>query len=171
MAWNDVMVPMLRMMIEDMNSESYKYEDERLEKQLLLAAQLIQGGELDFPYEYSINIPAIILSPDPVEQGDNVFINLVTLKAACLLDRAEARIAAEQGIDISDVGSRIALTGRATNKLALLKPGSNGFCDAYATAKKEFMLGSLTPGMAIVSPFRVWEGWGEAGLEAFTDEV
>jgi hypothetical protein len=169
MAWNDVMVTMLRMMIDDVDSTAYKYDDERLEKQLLLSAQLIQTGELEFTVAYTINIPSITLSPDPVTENDNAFINLVTLKAACLLDMAEARIAAEQGIDISDVGSRIALSGRATNKLALLKAGSGGFCDAYKQAKKEFVLGSMSPGMAIVSPFRLYAGFTD-GLEAFTDE-
>jgi hypothetical protein len=79
------------------------------------------------------------------------------LKAACLLDRSEARIAAEQGIDISDVGSRIALTGRATNKIALLKQG--GYCEAYDLARKEYILGNLNPGIAVTSPFRLYAGW------------
>lgn len=156
MAWNDVMVPMLRMMIEDMDSTSYKYDDDRLEMQILLAAQLMQGGEITFPNTYTINIPVITLTPDPITLGDNVFINLVTLKAACMLDMTETRIAAEQGIDISDVGSRIALSGRAGNKIALLKNG--GFCEAYKKAKQEYLLGSLAPGMAVISPFRIFAG-------------
>jgi hypothetical protein len=149
---------MLRMMIGDMDIDNYTYDDERLEKQLLLAAQLIQGGELTFPKTYTISIPAITVTPDPVDDPqDNAFINLVTLKAACLLDTAEARIAAEQGIDISDVGSRIALSGRAGSKIAMLK--DVGYCAAYALAKKEFVLGSLNPGLAVVSPFRIFAGW------------
>jgi hypothetical protein len=159
MAWNDTMVPMLRLMIGDVDPTNYKYDDDRLEQQLLLAAQLIQGGELDFPNVYVINIPSIELSPDPTEQSpqDDAFVNLVTLKAACLLDTVEARIAAEQGIDISDVGSRIALSGRAGNKIKLLLGG--GYCAAYQLAKKEYLMGSLCPGMAVMSPFRIFNGW------------
>lgn len=162
MAWNDTMVILVRLMIDDMDSTDYKYADDRLEQQILLAAQLMQGGEITFPNTYTISVPAITISPDPVELGDNVFINLVSLKAACLLDKAEARLAAEQGIDISDVGSRIALTGRATNKIKLLESG--GFCEEYKKAKLEYLSGSMNPGMAVLSPFRMFGGYDYNGV-------
>lgn len=165
MAWNDSMVLMLRLTIDDMDSTDYKYEDDRLEQQLLLAAQLMQGGEITFPNTYTISVSEITLSPDPTVVGDNVFINLVVLKAACLLEKTETRLAAEQGIDISDVGSRIALTGRAQNKIALLQKG--GFCEDYKKAKQEYLLGVMNPGLAVLSPFRIFAGYDASDSVSF----
>lgn len=161
-AWYDEMVFMLRAAIGDMDDTNYKYGDDRLAQQILIAAQLMQGGEITFPNTYTINIMAITLSPDPIEVGDNAFINLVTLKAACMLDMTETRIAAEQGIDISDVGSRIALSGRAENKIALLKSG--GYCEQYKLAKQAYLFGDMNPGRAVVSPFRFLAGYDQTSV-------
>ena len=154
----DVELPrMLRHMIDDL-SDSPTYSDERLTELVILSAQLV-NAEVVLDREYNIDLDDMIFSPDPTTNPrDNAFVNLIVLKAGCIIDQAEARKAAGQGIAIQDNRSSIDLRGRATNRLALIK---EGWCKAYAQAKFEYQAGmGAMAGHAILSPFRVNDDGG-----------
>jgi hypothetical protein len=77
------------------------------------------------------------------------------LKAACIIDRGAASIAAKQAIRVHDGNSSIDLRGAMIGKIALLKAG--GWCAVYEDAKLEYQTGQVRiAGAAIMSPFRLY---------------
>lgn len=164
MAWQTELVRMIRHMVDDLGS-SPTYSDDRLEELVILSAQKI-NGEIDLDRDYSIDLDELILSPDPtVSPKDNGFINLIVLKAACIIDQSEARKAAGQGIAITDNRSSIDLRGRAGTRLALLK---EGWCKSYAQAKFEYQAGmGAMAGHAVLSPFRTGDNTEENVTQRF----
>ena len=87
MAWQDTMVIMLRVVIDDMGSNP-TYSDSRLEEILVVSAKLTKK-DVDFANDYTIGVTDSTITPDPVSTSDNAFVNLVTLKAACLVANSE----------------------------------------------------------------------------------
>lgn len=159
--WQTEMVRLIRHLIDDLDAEP-TYSDDRLQELILVAAQLV-NMDVDFDTTYTIDLDNLILSPDPTDRTagtrDDAFINLVILKAACLIDNAEARTAAAQSITIRDGSSMIGLGGSggiAQSKLAIMK---EGWCKHYAAAMDEFVRsGTNTPGAIILGPYKV-EGY------------
>lgn len=155
--WTIEIPIILRYMINDL-SDPPTYTDGRLETLFLVSAQLVQS-DIGFSTTYTINIPNTGISPDPTETAsrDDTFINLTCLKAACVLGRGEAKVAAGQAIDIRDGQSSISLKGIGTSKLAI----SNNYCKDFEDAKFEYMMtggnyGGVVPGEFIVGPFKVY---------------
>lgn len=92
MSWQGQMSTVLRYLIDDVDSASYKFSDDRIETTLIVAAQLVTL-EVDLGNAYTINVEACSLSPDPTDADtkDNAFINLVCLKAACVVIGSQVR--------------------------------------------------------------------------------
>lgn len=161
--WKIEMGTVLRVLLNDLTSP-YQYSDERLYQLLTVAAQQVQSSNLSFPLIYQINIPQLTITPDPTNSDtqtrDDSFINLVTLKAACITSHGEARISAKQGISIRDGSSSIDLRGPLEGRLKLIQIG---YCELYDQAKLEYQtarIGTIA-GAAILTPFRVFSGFGE----------
>jgi len=145
--WQVEGIIMLRHIIDDLG-DSPTYSDSRLEELFLVAAQLIKF-DVNFTNDYTIDVDAGTLSPDPTTSTkDYAFISLVCLKAACILQRADARTSAGQAIDIRDGRSAISLKGVFAGKIAMAK----SYCEAYEKAKLEHTLGNLVVGRAIMGP-------------------
>ncbi len=111
MSWQDEMIPITRVLINDL-AATPTYTDDRLEQLLLVAARQV-NSEMAFPQDFVIDVGNGTLLPDPT-LGDNKndsFINLVTQKAACILDQSVAVIAAKQAISVKDGTSAIDLRG------------------------------------------------------------
>lgn len=145
------MTELLRVMLLDFDST--KYTDENLTRVLMVAAFQV-SQELDFDNDYSVNIVGVDISPDPTDTDtrDDAFINLTCIKAACIIDRGSAAIAASQAISVRDGSSAIDLRGPLQGKLALLK---DGWCKVYEDAKYEHQRGDgVIAGIAVTTPFR-----------------
>src|SRR5688572_14708601 len=128
MAWESEIPLMIRHLIDDLGT-SPTYTDDRLEELTIIAAQMI-NAEVDLYVTYTLDVDNLIFTPDPtVSPRDEPFINLILLKAACIIDQAEARKAAGQGIAIQDGTSSIDLRSRSASRLTLLK---EGWCKNYA---------------------------------------
>lgn len=162
-SWKIEMGTVLRVLLNDLTTP-YQYSDERLYQLITVAAQQVQAANLSFPLVYRVNIPQLIISPDPTDidanTRDDSFINLVTLKAACITSHGEARTAAKQGISIRDGSSAIDLTGPLQGRLKLIEIG---YCEAYDQSKLEYQtarIGTIA-GATILTPFRVFSGFGE----------
>lgn len=155
MSWDVEILTMVRHMINDVDETSYKYTDERLKIAILIAAQLTQG-QISFVQSYEIDVDAFILTPDPTDRGantrDDAFINLVSMKCACVLLNGEAKTSAGQALDIRDGSSYVGLKGIAKSKLEI----AQYFCEGYEKAKIEYLVGSVCPGEAIVTPFKIF---------------
>lgn len=138
---------MLRAVINDLDSESYT--DERLEQLIVVAAKFV-NADLESSYVISINGPDI--TPDPIEQSDDMFVNLLVMRAACLVDSGNLRV-------------RAALAGlQATAGPAMLKVGGENFsaykailemgpCALYRQMLQDYKLGSGAMYHGILSPF------------------
>lgn len=161
MAWQDVMLGLLRPMVNDMASTTY--QDDTLEQVLVVAAFQVLREPLDFAYSYVADIENIEITPDPTDADsqDDAFVNLVAIKAACIVDTGSAAGAATQAIMVKDGASMIDLRGALAGKLALLK---QGWCATYKETKFEYQSQSLeTAGAAVMTPFRLYaSGYGLA---------
>lgn len=154
MAWKSECVLIVRSMIDDLFTSPQKYADENLQQLILIAAQLANYEADGFNQVYTIDVDQVALSPDPTEgTKDDAFINLVCLKAACMLDMAEARKAGTQAFSFKEGTSAADLKGIADARIKFLK---EGWCKAYAEALEDYMsTGNGLVAAAICTPFRV----------------
>ena len=155
--WNTEMVRIVRRMLVDY-TQPYKYSDEDLQELILVGAQLMRSDLPDLVNGYTIDVDDGLLSPDPTEEPrDDSFVNLACLRSVCIVDKGEARKAAEEaGLQVSDMGGfQLRKDGTSVQaKLALLKEG--GWCYAYDDAKYDYLLGNvLTAGAVIVGAFKM----------------
>lgn len=149
------MVPLLRTYINDLDETSPRYSDERLEGALVAAARLVVQ-ELTFDNDYAMSVPNVTIAPDPTDAAtrDEAFIDLVTVKAACVLDRGAAGLAAGQAIMVQDGSSRVDLRDAFKANLSLLE---KGWCAVYAEMAETYANGTYgSYGIAIMTPFRQW---------------
>ena len=150
MAWPDVTIPMLRILINDYDDTNYVYGDDRLIQTLVVAAQLMMH-EINFDTTYTISVPLETISPDPSSAPDNAFINFMVLKAACFMDqslfRTKATIAglkAKMGPAVLETVEHL----RGFKDLLTLGP-----CKAYTMLREEWMFGNAQVVEAVLSPF------------------
>jgi hypothetical protein len=152
MAWQTDMVVMLRFLINDVEAPQ-TYTDERLETLIAVAATYVLS-EMKFHYEYVVNISTPSITPDPTDIPDLAFMNLVTLKAACLFDNWGYRSKmGTSGISVKSGADTVSTGGQLSGYQWILQ---NGACKGYETAKWEFEAGNLCPGRAILGPFAGW---------------
>lgn len=157
MAWDETATQVLRVLLDDLG-DTPRYTDAKLLDVLMVAAmQLYQ--ELEFATEYAISVPNETITPDP--EDDAPFMNLVTLKSACIVNRSELLIAANRAIYVKDGAASVDLRGVPENKLKVLE---KGWCAAYQDAKDDYYrdyngisrTGATTAGAVIIGPFRLF---------------
>ncbi len=150
--WQGEMVAVLRHMIGDIE-EPFTYSDLRLEEIIAAAGQLmLTEVSLDNSYTIQASPPEIVPDPTELETKDNLFINLALLKAGCIIDTCEARLAASQGVSIADGSSRISLSGKLTGKLRMWE---RGYCAGYERALDLYNKGKIGEvGAMITGPYR-----------------
>jgi hypothetical protein len=156
MAWQAQMTTMLRALLDDAAGPQARYTDDRL-LHLLVAAAFQVITELDFDQDFEVDLDAFEIDPDPLDADtrDDSFVSLVVLKAACLVDRSEARTAARRSIAVRDGSSAVDTRGSMSGWLRLLEKG--GWCDVYAEAKDEYVSGRVSfRGAAIMGPFHLY---------------
>lgn len=151
MSWQTPMTTIVRGLINDLDSSNYS--DSRVQQVILIAAQLVKTDLVSFNSTYTVNLATSGISPDPVDNNDDAFINLVSLKAACLFDSGSARtnlLAA--GVRIVHDGDTIEKGyGSSDAAKILLK---EGYCAAYQQARLEFQFGHTNTGEIIVGPYK-----------------
>lgn len=147
MSWQDEMVPIVRALINDMDSPT-TYSDTRLEETIVIAAQMTNLF-ITFGNTYTISVSSTSISPDPTESRDDAFINLVSLRAACFIYDSEAKQASRLGIRVNDGPSSIDVSGRLSSALALAKK----FQDMYDFARVQYLAGNSIAGQAVLTPY------------------
>ena len=147
MAWQDDMVTMLRVVIDDTGSNQL-YSSSRLEEVIVVAANMTKK-DVDFNDNYAISIANVTITPDPADLPDYPFLNLVTLKAACLLANSEYKTEASRAITIRDGSSAIDQRGVAAAK----QSWRDNICADYEKAEKEFRIGNSSSGKSIIGPY------------------
>lgn len=152
MAWDDMMPTLLRNVIGDTDPIAPKYTDDQLNQTIVSAAQFVLF-RVSLPTPYVLDVQNVTIVPDPV--GDVAFVNMVTLKAACMLMKTELRVYGQQDLSIRDGTSAIDLK----RDLRTLQSMSDGYCQEFEKAVTDYWHGVGAPGAAIVGPFRCcWSG-------------
>jgi len=147
MAWYSNSLPMLRVLIQDLN-EPHTYSDDNLYSILCSAASLVQQ-EVNLPYVYIINFTVKTITPDPNALGDVGFEHLMAYKAACLIGIGAAKIASANAIDVADNSASIKMAWSAKSKMQW----GNMACLQYEDIKKAYQMGRYVVGKSIVSPY------------------
>ena len=152
MSWQGQMSTIVRHLINDLDTENYKYTTNRIESSILVSAFLV-AGEADFSNSYDINVENCIIDPDPTESEtkDTDFIILTCLKTACIIIGSELKIEAANAISIKDGPSAIDLRGVSSTLLALYRDLSNKYDSivqdyGYSTNIGSAILGPYSPG-------------------------
>ena len=153
MSWQLETIEIFRVLINDLE-DTPKYSDERLERILLVAAFQV-NEKADFLNDYTVDIQTTTLSPDPTSDDyrDDSFVNLMCLKAACLMERGLAAKAANLALLGREGFSSVDLRGVAEAKQKMLEKG--GFCATFNDELLSYQMGSAqVAGAAILGPFR-----------------
>jgi len=153
MAWDTVLVNMLRIIIDDFDEGSPTYSDDRLQQILVVAAQYV-NQEISFDTSYTVNINSPNISPDPTSSSsrDDAFANFVVLKAACIINQSALRAAAiSSGVKAKCGPVEIQTAANSSAGYELLI--REGPCKTYNTLKWEYEVGNANGIHAIFSPF------------------
>lgn len=156
MSWQGEITTVVRHIIDDVDPDNYSYTDSRLEKAILVAAQIV-ASEVDFETTYVIDVEQCYLNPDPTDpttglataDKDDGFINLIALKAACLILGSEFKTQGLNAISVTDGPSSINMTAIAQNMKFLYEK----VCADYEKYKFNHAAGTNAVGKAILSPY------------------
>lgn len=156
MSWQGEMTTIVRTLISDVDSTNYTYSTDRLETSILVAAQIVLT-EVDFENVYTVDVEQCYLRPDPTDpttglatvNKDDAFINLVSLKTACLIMGSEMKTQALNAVRVSDGPSSIDYTAVASNIKYLYEYA----CKSYEEYKFNYAAGNNAVGKAILSPY------------------
>lgn len=146
MTWQEVSVFLLRSLIGD-DVAPYQYSDARLSSFMLSAAYFV-SKEINLLYDYTVDITNETITPDPLD--DKTMINLMVLKAWCLLSRSDYSINAPNAVAIKDGPSSIDAKATVEAKKVIMKDA----CQAFDDAVDDFYIGNARAGEAIIGPHR-----------------
>lgn len=149
MSWNIEIPIIVRTLINDLD-DSPTYSDERILQTIAVAAKYVQFDiVLDHPY--TIDVANSIISPDPTIDNDSIFISLVGLKAACIIDQSTLRTkAALEGIRAALGPAQLSVAGSLAGFNLILDKGP---CAAYDELVSHWDVREASAVRAILSPF------------------
>ncbi len=149
--WQDETIPLLRILIDDFDPATYTFSDQRLDQTLIAAAQYI-NMDIEFDVTYTITTSTLTISPDPADVTvDQVFMNFMVLKAACIIDVSSARTAAMTAGLEAKCGPAVMRTLRRMDGFGTLL--DKGSCALYDEAKLQHQFGNVKWIKGILSPF------------------
>lgn len=149
MAWEPILVEMVRILVDDIGTTQI-YSDERIERSCIIGAyQLLQ--EAEFSVTYTVDILAASISPDPTATStlDVPFVNLIALKAACLVYLSEMKTASLNAVKVTDGPSSIDYTKVADHMKHLYDQATKRLEDAIFA----YNAGHTVTGKAVLSPY------------------
>lgn len=151
MSWKKELTTIVRVLINDLGP-NYNYSDSRIQQVLVVAGQYVQF-DVNLDNKYMINIVAPNFTPDPtlLPQKDDIFISLVSLKAACIIDQSTYRTkAALEGIRAALGPASLNVGGNLSGYKTLL---SEGPCAMYEQLTLHWDISNANAIRAIFSPF------------------
>jgi len=149
MSWNVELPIIVRTLNSDL-SDSPTYSDERLLQIIVVAAKYVQF-DVVLDNTYSVNVVNPDIIPDPTTLDDSIFISLVSLKTACLVDQSVLRTkAALEGIRAALGPAQLSVGGSLEGLRMIIKEGP---CAAYEELTSHWDVKEATAIRAILSPF------------------
>jgi len=148
MTWQNEIVRMVRFLINDVDATSYS--DERLEETILVSAQLLSNN-IDFDNSYNIDVDSLVLDPDPtmLSPKDNFFINILAVKASCIILGSEAKTLAAQSFRIKDASSSIDVSAAYQSINQLYQE----MCNRLEKMIVDYKAGNSIAGQSVVTPY------------------
>ena len=149
MSWNVELPIIVRTLISDL-SDSPTYSDERLLQIIVVAAKYVQF-DVVLDNTYSVNVVNPDIIPDPTTLDDSIFISLVSLKSACLVDQSVLRTkAALEGIRAALGPAQLSVGGSLEGLKMIIEEGP---CAAYDELTSHWDVKEATAIRSILSPF------------------
>ena len=149
MSWEIEIPIIVRTLINDLEDQPV-YSDERLKQIIAVAAKYVQF-DVVLDHQYSIDVSLSAISPDPTVDRDEIFISLVSLKAACIIDQSVLRTkAATEGIRAALGPALLSVNGSLEGIKLIIEMGS---CAAYDELVSHWDVAQATTARAILSPF------------------
>lgn len=165
--WQDIMVTMLRYMVNDYNSPQI-YDDNTLTVAILVNSIFV-NQELNFIVSFNSDIINLTLTPDPTTLPDYNFVNLVVLRTAVMIVMNEYKVAANSAFSFKEFHSAVDLKGVATAKKLIWEELQK----LYDDKRMAYQMGIRVSGKAILSPINIFSGgwrggatylWADRGL-------
>jgi hypothetical protein len=149
MSWEIEIPIIVRTLINDLEDQPV-YSDERLKQIITVAAKYVQF-DVVIDHAYSVDVSLGTISPDPTNDRDEIFISLVSLKAACIVDQSVLRTkAATEGIRAALGPALLSVNGSLDGIKMVLEMGP---CAAYDELVSHWDVAQATTAKAILSPF------------------
>jgi hypothetical protein len=149
MSWKKEIPIIVRTLIDDLSDEP-KYSDERLLQVIAVAARYVQFDVvLDNAYTVNVSYPNI--TPDPTADNDSIFISLVALKSACIVDQSNLRTKASlEGIRAALGSAQLSVSNSLAGIKMIIEEGP---CAAYDELVSHWDVKEATAIRAVLSPF------------------
>jgi hypothetical protein len=142
------MTIMVRVLINDLDETNYTYSNERIEQTTLVSAQIV-NSLADFQNTYVVDLSQLTLTPDPTDTPtDNDYINLICLKAACIILNNETKTSAGGSMLVKDGPSTIDTRASSTSLFNLYKD----VCDRFNQMMMDYKAGKSIAGQSILGP-------------------
>jgi hypothetical protein len=149
MSWNTEIPIIIRTLINDLEDPPM-YSDERLLQSITVAAKYVQF-DVVLQHQYDVNISAGTISPDPTEDKDEIFIALLSLKAACIVDQSTFRTkAATEGVRAALGPAQLSVAGSLNGWKTILDKGP---CALYEELTSHWDVKDAAAVAVILSPF------------------
>lgn len=149
MSWQTELTTIVRVLINDI-VEPYDYSDNRILQVLTVAGRYVQF-DVNLDHPYTIDVVNRNITPDPTVDNDSVFVSLVCLKAACIIDQGTFRTkAAMEGIRTSLGPASLSFGGSLTGWQAII---DHGACGLYDELTAHWDVKNATAIAAVLSPF------------------
>ncbi len=130
--------------------EPYEFSDTRIKQVLAVAAKYVQF-DVNLDHSYSVDVVNSNIIPDPTQNDDSIFISLVCLKAACIIDQGAFRTkAAIEGIRTALGPASIALSGTLAGWSSIIEHGA---CGLYQELTDHWDVKNASAIRAVLSPF------------------
>lgn len=150
MTWQDEILMIVRTLINDLDTSNPTYTDERLLQIVTVAAKYVQF-DVVLDNTYTIDVVNKLISPDPTAQNDSIFISLIGLKSACMIDQSTLRTkAAMEGIRAALGPAQLSIAGSLAGFDLIIDKGP---CAAYDELTSHWDVKEATAVRAILSPF------------------
>ena len=149
MSWKKEIPIIVRTLINDL-SETPTYSDERILQVVTVAAKYVQF-DVVLDHQYVVNVVNPTITPDPTADNDSIFISLVSLKTACIIDQSVLRTkAAAEGIRAALGPASLSVAGSLAGIRMIIEEGP---CAAYDQLVSHWDVNEATAIRAVLSPF------------------
>lgn len=149
MSWQTELPIIVRTLINDWSDQPI-YSDERIIQVITVAAQYVQF-DVVLEHQYSVDVINGAITPDPTTDRDEIFISLVSLKSACIIDQSSLRTkAAMEGIRASLGPASLSVGGSLEGLKLIIEQGP---CALYEELTSHWDVKDASAVRAILSPF------------------